>query len=262
MNMYITKFKIACEVVRIVKNAGLYFRDYCGFIHSKTCVYILKNGVKFVLRAGTNDRVIFNQVWLTRSYAFPGFEIRTNDIVFDIGAHIGLFTVYAARCARLGRVYAFEPVPENFSLLEKNITLNNLENVSLIQKAIGGTNGIRDFILYSGKNTAAHSFAYSNITRDNFMKVIATTLDSFVTEQNISAIHFLKLDCEGAEYEILPSLSKKTLYMIEKIGMEYHNVDGEKNISYVKKFLEDNGFQVTVMTRGDNMLYAIRAPLP
>jgi predicted O-methyltransferase YrrM len=57
--------------------------------------------------------------------------IQPNDVVFDIGASVGLMTVYAASAARKGRVFAFEPDPETMTRLERNVRLNALSNVEL-----------------------------------------------------------------------------------------------------------------------------------
>ena len=159
MRLY-PKIKILFRAVKTVKNWFVYFADYLGFVRGRTVVYRLFGGTLFAVRGGTNDRVLFNQVWLSRGYSPAGFEIQPGDTVIDIGAHVGFFSVFAARKAKRGRVYSFEPAPQNFALLQKNVALNGIKNIVLHQAAVSRSRGEKDFILYQG-STGAHSFLYS-----------------------------------------------------------------------------------------------------
>jgi tRNA G37 N-methylase Trm5 len=107
-----------------------------------------------------------------------------NGIVVDIGASIGDFTLFASQNAKV--VYAFEPDPNYFQYLQKNIVLNKLSNV------------------YSFK-------IYAN----------SQTLEWLLTNK-INQIDFLKMDCEGCEYEVL-NCKKEILLKINQISMEIHN---------------------------------------
>ncbi len=250
-----SKIKNILEVLKIVKNWSTYFTDYFHLINSSHTVYRLKNGISLMVRSGSNDRVIFNQVWLNNVYLPNGFEIKDDDIVIDIGAHIGLFAVLAAFYAKKGKIYAFEPVKENFELLNENINQNKITNILTYNKAVSGDGEMRDFVLSSGSN-AAHSFDYTDSKSSKKVKVQTVRLEDFINENEIKKIDFFKIDCEGAEYEIIFNLPKNLLKIIKKIGMEYHDIDGDRNVTKMKKYLEDNGFSVRVETIGDNMLYA------
>ncbi|MDO8752056.1 MAG: FkbM family methyltransferase, partial [Candidatus Wolfebacteria bacterium] len=92
----------------------------------------------------------------------------------------------------------------------------------------------------------------------NIIRVETVSLDEIVQKNNIERIDFLKMDCEGAEYGILFNSSPKTIGMIQKISMEYHDMDNERNVNRLKTFLEQNEFTVTIAPHGDSMLYAIR----
>ncbi len=252
-----SKLKTLLQAVRILKNWPMYLADYFKIIHRPTVTYKLRNGVVCAVRSKTNDRVIFNQIWLQRVYVPQGFEIKNRDLVIDIGAHIGLFSIFAATYAANGRVYAFEPAPENFRMLQRNIRLNKISNIIPANQAVAGVGGTRDFILYKD-STAAHSFIFGKTEERDIIKVQTVSLDEIVKKNDIQAIDFLKMDCEGAEYGILFNCSPETLKKIRKIGMEYHDMDNERNVSRLKTFLENNGFKTTVASRGDSMLYAAR----
>lgn len=254
--LIMSKLNILIRAIRVLKNWPIYLADYFGIICHPTVVYKLRNGILCAIRSRTNDRVIFNQIYLERVYAPPGFEIQEYDLVVDIGAHIGLFSVLAATQAKHGRVYAFEPAPDNFEMLQRNIRLNKISNVIPANQAVSGKSGMRDFILYKG-STAAHSFIFGETKERDIIQVQTVSLDELVRKNKIETIDFLKMDCEGAEYDILFNASPRTLAMIKKIGMEYHE-DDDRSVNELKVFLEKNGFRVNVKSHGDNMLYAVQ----
>lgn len=255
--MFIQKCKTALSAIALLKNWPRYFKDYWRIPSPTYIFFTLRNGITFKLRANTNDRVIFNEIWLRKAYIpSPDCEIRPDDIVVDIGAHIGFFSIYAAEKARRGKVYAFEPVPENVRLLEENVKHNNLRNVIPIQKAVSGKSEKRDFIISEG-SVGGHSFAYEEGIQKNSVQVESVALDEWMERENIR-IDFLKMDCEGAEYEILFNMKKEYLKKIQRISMEYHDIDKERNGESLQKFLEDNGFSISRVPHEGNMLYASR----
>jgi FkbM family methyltransferase len=128
--------------------------------------------------------------------------IKPGMLVVDIGANIGYYSLIAAKLVgNNGRVYAFEPEPNNYNLLVKNIKINNLANIIPIQKAVSNKRG--NIKLFLDKvNLAAHSFSENNIPiqKEGFVEVEALTLDEFFenTTKN-SKVDFIKLDTQGAE---------------------------------------------------------------
>src|SRR6266446_785467 len=118
------KLPLSIDVIKQVRNWGTYLSDYLGLLHGPSVEYQLRNETRFLLRPGTADRTIFNDIWLRKLYC-PESTLRPDDIVIDIGAHIGIFSLFAASCA--ARVFSFEPFPENFSLLKENIARNNFQ---------------------------------------------------------------------------------------------------------------------------------------
>jgi len=127
-------------------------------------------------------------------------DIRPDDVVIDIGAHVGAFTLKAARKAVNGLVIAVEPHPANFKLLVRNIRFNRLENVVPIQAAICDKTGrIR---LYSHGDSVSHSVVLPG-RRGCYVEVRAITLDELVGELGLKRVDFVKIDAEGAELHIL-----------------------------------------------------------
>lgn len=255
MKEKISKIKTALNVIKQIKNWPVYFLDYFKIGKNKNIVYIFRNGIKLKTRAGTNDRVIINEIWIRKFYNPEGFEIKKGETVVDIGAHIGVFSIFASRNAQ--KVYAFEPVLENFELLKSNIEINNLENIIVpINKAVSGKTEERE-IFFDNDNFGGHSF-YSSLKRSGEKKVSAVSLEDFIKENKIEKIDFLKIDCEGAEYDILFNCPVEILQRIEKISMEYHNIDKNRNAVLLKNFLEEKRFRVILSFGNEEKIYAIR----
>lgn len=117
-------------------------------------------------------------------------------IIFDIGANIGSFGIYAHRLNHSLNpiIYAFEPHPDNIKLTQANFNRNSLISYHLIQKAIAGKDGVASFDI-SG---AFDSFKL-NAQADETIKVETVKLSTFCVDQNIHKIDLLKMDIEGGE---------------------------------------------------------------
>jgi len=127
-------------------------------------------------------------------------QIKEGDIVLDIGAGIGYFTLIAARSVgNTGKVYAFEPEPTNYSIVEKNIQLNRYHNVILIQMAVSNKNGKCKFYL-DKKDLGKHSLFGNG---KDFIEIRTTRLDDYFKDEKID---FIKMDIQGAEWLALKGM--------------------------------------------------------
>jgi len=247
------------KIIQLMKNWPVYFKDFFGMYKDGFLTYKFRNGVKLFIKAGSFERNMVNETWIYKEYTPKGFEIRKNDIVMDIGANSGIFTIYAASKASEGKVYAFEPVKENFKRLKKNIELNRFSNISAYNVGVSDKTGTRT-IMVSNVNSGGHSFYISGDDKKDKFSVDTISLTDIFKKNKIKRINFLKCDCEGAEYEILFP-AKELLKRVDKISMEVHYLNERKNVFTMKNFLEENGFKVKIFPEyenGSNMLYASR----
>jgi len=141
------------------------------------------------------------------------FEVENDDVVFDIGASSGPFT-YSIKEKNPAKVYCFEPHPELFKNLTKNV---ESDNVICVNKAIGPVNGHLTTSGFFNKDSKETS------TEKNTQKVPSVKFSTFIRENNVKKIDFLKSDCEGGEYDIfndenLPWIKKN----VKKIAGEWH----------------------------------------
>jgi|GEM_PF-2369345 len=124
--------------------------------------------------------------------------------VVDVGANIGLYSVVAAqRIGASGRVYAFEPVPENIAFLRKNLELNRVtDRVAVQEMAVGEADGELEIFL-SDRQIGTHSAAKAPVGGSTSVKVPMRSVDAFVANIRISRIDVVKVDVEGYDGQVL-----------------------------------------------------------
>jgi len=210
--------------------------------------YKLRNGLKFITRKGTGDIFALCEIAATNVYHLE--KIKPTDIVIDIGAHIGVFSVMASKRAK--KVIAIEPVSNNFELLKKNIEINRIGNIIPIKKAISSKTGKTK--IYTGDNTVAHSLI-SKDKKNSSEEIETLSLPDLIKTYKLKKIDFLKMDCEGAEHEILNKMPLSVLKKIKRIHMESHELDSKRTRESIRIFLEKNGFSVSSKW---GMFYAFR----
>ena len=234
------KLKTLNNCRKLIKNWHLYPMCYFGLKKSDYLRFETKSNVNINLRTNSTDLMAFTHVWLLGEYSKPGFEINENDVVVDIGAHIGLFALLASQFCKRGRIFCYEPVPENFDLMLKNIRENNINNITAFNLAVS-QNEQRVKIFLNTDQSGHSMFLPSN----NFLQANSTTLKKIFDENNIDRCNFLKLDCEGAEYEIIQSLPDSYFNKIEKMIIEYHFADSKPTLlkNLIKK-LESLSYRV------------------
>jgi len=132
--------------------------------------------------------------------------IKKGDVVVDIGANIGYYTLlFAKLVGEQGKVFAFEPESNNFALLQKNLKINGYENVIIIKKAVSDISGKRKLYL-NEKNLGQHT-TIAPTNNGHAVEVDSIRLDDFF-EKSQQKIDFIKIDIEGGEINALKGMSK------------------------------------------------------
>jgi FkbM family methyltransferase len=228
------------ENVAAFTNWPLIYLARRGFIHTN---YRLKarSGQIIEIRPESEDAGIVKSVFAKRSYIANGIAIPSGGVVVDVGANIGAFTLFAAEFA--SHVYAFEPEPRNYDCLRRNIALNGFDHVTPIAKAVAGSSGTREFHIAADENTGSHSLHLSEFeeeTKSTFQVEVVSIAD-FMAEHSLERIDYLKLDCEGSEWEILENLSRETADRIGRITLEIHEISGYTHKD-AQRLVESLGF--------------------
>ncbi|HQV26644.1 MAG TPA: FkbM family methyltransferase [Thermoflexales bacterium] len=213
-------------------------------LRGKPFIAELRSGDRFAARTAM-DAWVIKETCLDRDYERDGFAIQNGWTVVDIGAGLGDFTISVARRFPNGRVLAFEPFGESFALLERNIALNEVPNVTARRLAIGGVAGVARLSLGTGV-AVQHSTARAS-DPGHAERVDEMPLGAALDAADVSRCDFLKLDCEGAEYAILrQAAADGTLHRVRRISMEYHDGITDGSGAWLADFLRAHGFTVTL----------------
>jgi FkbM family methyltransferase len=168
-------------------------------------------------------------------------------VVVDGGANVGAFTMLAARLAGdSGRVYAFEPVPKNFELLQRGIDLNGYANVTATRCGLSNRSGSETLHL-DRSNLGGPSFRQANIAdRGGAIEVPTVSLDEFLAGREDS-VDLIKLDTQGAEGLVLAGAERILASEGLRIVMEFWP-SGLRNMgtdpAELLNWLRDRGFEL------------------
>ena len=240
MSNFFENLRIFLNSRKIFKNWYIYPKVYYKIISDKFPIFETNSGLKIKIRKHSTDLMALTHVWLIGEYKSENFDIKDTDIIIDIGGHIGLFSLYASQFCKNGLIYSFEPVPENYNLLIDNIQSNDLNQIKPFNLAVSNSNS--NVKLYLNDDEAGHSmFSKSSKT----ITVDSISLQQIFDDNNIENCNFLKLDCEGTEYEILQNLKLSYFNKIEKIVIEYHMADSHPELlENLKKLLISQNYSL------------------
>ena len=242
-----------------VKNLGdidLYFYLNDVFQGKKRLYYsggmdLVINGEKYTLDyLDGYDYPTFWEIFINGDYEKePSCVIEKGDVVLDIGANKGFFTLNALQKGA-SKVYSVEPVKHSYEQIKK--LLNDFPNVEPINNAIGETNGTISMFVDSDASATNCVTTYGDMFGRESNKVDVESINiNTLIEQIDSKINYMKVDCEGSEFELFKTITEQNLKNIDKLVIETH---GDEIDAFVHKTLTNNNFRVH---KHNNILYAI-----
>lgn len=168
--------------------------------------------------------------------------LKNGDVIYDIGANIGTYSVILAKAVGAnGKVIAFDPEKESLIRLEENIKLNNLQNIFVVDKALGEKTMSEK--LYISGTTGNFSLVniYDKEAKSEVVEVVNG--DEFVAKHNLPIPTAVKIDVEGYEYSVLKGLEKtlqnpecKILCCEVHVGLFPEGITEEKVTELIKQF--------------------------
>jgi FkbM family methyltransferase len=199
---------------------------------------IVVHGARYVVGVRTSEIFVFHEIYDFCQYSrHAEFVPRSGWTVFDVGANIGIFTVLQATHG--ATIFSFEPNPESYRRLLRNVTLNNLRNVQLFPTALGDKQGIGSLHVTMGGTTGGVVVPVNDRAVTSGVAVPITTLDEVVSTLPGLSIDLLKIDAEGSEVAVLLG-GERTLDHVQRIIVEYHSRDLLKQ---VREILDRKGFE-------------------
>ncbi len=229
------------RVISQIRNWPVYLFNYL-LRRKRPAEYTLRRGFRLIDGRGTLAGTIA-VIFVRREYG-PMQDYRT---IVDIGANMGSFAVYAALTCPNSKIYCFEPEEQNFRVLMQNIAVNSLETrVRAFQCAVASNSGYRAMAI--GPSPLNSLVATEACERSQ--TVLCITLPEILKQQELEAVDLLKMNCEGAEYEILAGCTRTDFKRMPRIRLEYHNLDTtKKNGKWLANYLKGQGYQIEHFTR-------------
>ena len=196
----------------------------------------VENAVYFGSIAGEFSDIVMPSLLGNYNHVFEGpyeldnVSVKKSDIVFDLGAHVGLFTGVAA--VKGAHVYAFEPTPETLGYLKKSVSF--YDNVTVCPYAVSDSTGPSEFYINTDFNERSSLGSNSlfdgtiNTIGDHFdtIEINTVTLDEFVESNGIQRVDFIKADIEGAERNMLIGAQRTLARFAPKLALcTYHLSD-------------------------------------
>jgi FkbM family methyltransferase len=199
---------------------------------------ILFRGATYVVGVRTSEIFIFHEIYGSLQYnRHTDFIPRSGWTVFDVGANIGVFTLLQA--TQGARVYSFEPNPDSYGRLLRNVTANKLSDcVRLFPTALGDERGMGSLHVIGGGTTGGVVTPVKAGASASGVAVPIATLDEVVSTLPGLSIDLLKIDAEGSEVAILRG-GERTLDHVQRIMVEYHSRD---LLRQVREILARKGF--------------------
>jgi len=244
-------FRLFLEGIRIIKLYKNWFDIISNHFKADkdTTELILRDDVRYKIRPKSTDMGLISEIHSKNVYQIQKGDIGDGAVVIDIGAHIGIFSIFAAIQTENVTVYSFEPDPDNFQFLLKNIKINHLENkIRPFNLAVSNTNTPKKLIR-SAASLTAHSFFANKFLSDEIkdsVEVNCTTLSAIFDRNKVKKCDVLKLDCEGEEYDILLNAPDGILSKVVRITAEYHDGLTKYTHEDLENFLKSRNFEVKI----------------
>lgn len=219
---------------------------------------------------------IYKEIFTNNCYLKNGITIEPGDIVFDVGANIGLFSLYAISKCPDCQVYSFEPIKPIFDVLKAN-TESHRSQIQIFHSGIADCEKQVEFVFYPSMSVFSGQFANeemdTNLLRDILInqyrssvpdeKLLNRFIDSFLDSRfdssswncslnsisyfmkkaRVDKIDLLKVDVEKSEFEVLRGISDEDWGRIKQLVMEVHNLP-EEEFCEIKDLLLSKGFTI------------------
>ncbi|WP_308189135.1 non-ribosomal peptide synthetase/type I polyketide synthase [Nostoc mirabile] len=256
----------------------------------------LPNGMVIAHLNKNETEFVYKELWEEQAYLKHGITINKGDCIFDVGANIGLFTLFVGQICKDVSIYAFEPIPPVFDLLRintegygLNVKLFNLglsnetksdtftyyPQVSVISGRFADADQEREVIksfLLKQQNIVANETALSSQAIDELLAerlqsqqftCHLRTISDVIGEHGVERIDLLKIDVEKSEQDVLSGIQQEDWQKIQQIVVEVHNIDGR--LEEIAALLKKHGYDLTIeqdTLLEDTGLYNIYARRP
>jgi FkbM family methyltransferase len=184
---------------------------------------------------------IYKEIFVDGCYDLP-LTTSSEPIIVDVGANTGLFIVRMKQLYPTAKVLGYEPLPSNYSQLKRTLELSGLDDVEIFMQGVGGTPR-REKLYVHQRNIGGHSIYQSQTSGRKYIEIDLIDVQGLLRLLDGATCNLLKLDCEGAELEIIASINKEMAARIENILFE--PTPSLYNVNELIEHLERIGYGVS-----------------
>ncbi|MEG3900307.1 MULTISPECIES: FkbM family methyltransferase [unclassified Microcoleus] len=220
--------------------------------------------------------IVYNQV---QEYFKHDIHLEDGSIVFDVGANIGLFSLWITQHYSGSYIYAFEPVPILFEALNKNFQEIDAKHLKAFPFGLGHENATATFAYHPYATAMSTVYPYTQqeqielqeaifknlpeTARDEFKPMLNSFFENepvqcqlrkaseVIRENNISRIDLLKIDVEKAELDVMRGFTTEDWLKVQQLVIEIHNLDNRLNI--IQSLLSQTGFKIVAIEQEDGL---------
>ena len=258
--------------------------------------YRLPNGMAIVHQNQHESDFFYQQIFVDQTNFRHGITLNEGDCVFDVGANIGMFTLFANQSQPRVTIFAFEPIPEIFNALEINAALYG-NSAKLFNCGLAEREQTTEFVFYPNSTSQSGRYADADDERQVLRSIIENmkapasaspsdemldevvkqrvrgervtcklkTLSQVIREQGVKRIDLLKIDVEKSELDVLAGIEENDWPKIRQVVIEAHDQNGQ--LTKLTALLRGHGFEVIAeqdrYLHGSSLynVYASRSPL-
>lgn len=223
------------ETLKLIRNRREYLLyKYFG---KKSAIIKLKNNLVFHINEPISLWAL-GEVFVSEDYKL---NLKSVKVILDIGAHIGISTLYFSINYPGCKIFAYEPSSANFKYLSRNIQTNKLTNVKTFLLAVSDIPNQKVKLIKSANSMTSSTLKNNVKTNCVFEHVKTTNINNIININHINVIDILKIDCEGEEYNILLNIDRSIFDKIKSFAIEYHN-HPQYNYTHIINILKKNHY--------------------
>jgi len=203
------------------------------------------------------DYKVINETWIENVYRINEGQFFGEGVFVDVGANIGAVSIFVDSFNKNRdddskiRVYAVEPEPNNLYLLNENIKYNPIENITVVNNAIW-----HEEKMVSISNRGGNS-SIVDLEEDG-AEVLAITLETLFSTYDIKEVDVMKIDIEGAEFDLILKTPPETLAKINKLVLEFDKSFDGRFGQMVEKLSKQFGIDILGSPERGGYIYANR----
>ena len=233
-------------------------KDMTSILNFEEYIFRIREGEEDPSYDHNLDLKVFNETWIENVYRIHEGHFSGDGVFVDVGANIGAVSIFVDSFNKNReddqkiKVYAVEPEPNNLRLLNRNIKNNPTENITVVNNAIWHTKS-----MVSISNLGANS-SIIDLEKENKTDVLAITLENLFSIYKIKEVDVMKIDIEGAEFDLILNTSTKTLAKINYLVLEFDKSFDGKFGQMVEKLSKQFGIDILGSPERGGYIYANR----